>query len=209
MGSCSSSGKASWTGTDGVDPSEVRSTANLLIDTKLDEATRSEVVSTLKDFQSEFGINYNNTRIADMKQSSRSLAYYDHEGIAVNNKYANSVKMNRAYDQCVQSGYHPSRGRKTGMQAVMAHEIWHQLNDMIGSKMGVNLHEAANRIVKEATKLTKHKSGARLASKISGYAKSSPAEAIAEAVADVYCNGKKARSESRAISNIVRKYLSI
>lgn len=46
-----------------------------------------------------------------------------------------------------------------------------------------------------------------MASKISGYATHSNAEAVAEAIADVYCNGKKAKSESKAIVNVMNKYL--
>lgn len=54
MGSCSSSGKASWTGTDGVDPSEVRSTTNLLIDTKLDEGVQSNAEALLEQLPGHF-----------------------------------------------------------------------------------------------------------------------------------------------------------
>ena len=46
-----------------------------------------------------------------------------------------------------------------------------------------------------------------MASKISGYATHSNAEAIAEAIADCYCNGKKAKSESKAIKGVIDKYL--
>jgi hypothetical protein len=46
-----------------------------------------------------------------------------------------------------------------------------------------------------------------MASKISGYATESNAEAIAEAFADWKCNGKKARTESKAIVNVVDSYL--
>ena len=38
-----------------------------------------------------------------------------------------------------------------------------------------------------------------MAKNISGYAGHSNAECIAEAVSDVYCNGRKASAESRAI----------
>lgn len=59
----------------------------------------------------------------------------------------------------------------------------------------------------EAIKSTRHKDVVKMASKISGYAKHSPREAIAEAFADFYCNGSKAKNESQAIVNVMNKYL--
>ena len=195
--------------TGGLKPDDILSTSNLLIDTKLDDVTRKEVTKTLKDFQDEYGLNYNNTRIAKLKPKSNALAYYDGDGIAINAKYLNSKKMNDAYQRCVESGFHPKSGSKTGMEAVVAHELGHALTDMAGAKMGVKggIDASSKAIVNEARKATKHRGVVQMASKISGYAKQSNAEAIAEAVADVYCNGKKARSESRAIVNVMNKYL--
>lgn len=54
-------------GTGGVNPSDILGTNNLLIDTSLDEVTRGQVVKTLKDFQDEYGLDYRNTRIAQLK----------------------------------------------------------------------------------------------------------------------------------------------
>ena len=195
--------------TGGLKPDDILSTSNLLIDTKLDDVTRKEVTKTLKDFQDEYGLSYENTRIAKLKPKSNALAYYDGDGIAINAKYLNSKKMNDAYQRCVESGFHPKSGSKTGMEAVVAHELGHALTDMAGAKMGVKggIDASSKAIVNEARKQTKHRGVVQMASKISGYAKSSNAEAIAEAVADVYCNGKKARSESRAIVNVMNKYL--
>lgn len=42
--------------------------------------------------------------------------------------------------------------------------------------------------------------------KISEYATVSNAEAIAEAFTDVYCNGNKAKSESKAIMSVIDSY---
>ena len=198
-------------GTGGLSPDDILSTSNLLLDTKLDEKTRREVVKTLKDFQDEYGLDYRNTRIAQLKPKANALAYYDGAGIAINSTFLNSEKMNEAYQKCVESGFHPSSGSKTGMEAVVSHELGHALTDMVGSKMGItgiNLtNESATAIVNEARKQTKHRGVVQMASKISGYATHSNAEAIAEAIADCYCNGKKAKSESRAIKSVVDKYL--
>ena len=56
-------------------------------------------------------------------------------------------------------------------------------------------------------KKTSHRGVVQMAAKISRYATESNAEAIAEAVSDVYCNGNKARAESLAIVSVVDKYL--
>ena len=135
------------------------------------------------------------------------MAYYDGDNIAVNKSYFNKG-IATAYNECEKTGFHPSKGNKTAMQAVVSHEIGHQLTDVVGKKIGAsNLDSAADRIVKEARKNTSHRGVVQMASKISKYATHSNAEAIAEAVADVYCNGKKAKKESHAIMNVINKYL--
>ena len=193
--------------TGGVNPKDIKGTTNLLIDTDLDEITRGEVTRTLKDFQDKYGLEYNNTRIANMKPGTGVLAYYDGEGIAINNEYLNSDTMNAVYKKSVESGFHPSNGSKTGMEAVVSHELGHAVNGIIADRMGISLDASADRIVNEAMKNTKHKSVSTFQSKISGYAKQSYAETVAEAMADCYCNGKKARSESKAIQKVVDKYM--
>ena len=209
MGSCSSSGKGGGLGGggEGLNPGDILGTSNLLIDTDLDEATRGEVSRALKDFQDEYGLAYNNTRIAKLKPKANALAYYDGAGIAINSAYLDSKTMNEAYKRCVESGFHPSSGSKSGMEAVTSHELGHALNDMIGAKMGMDIDASATRIVNEAMKGTKHKTTDAFSSKISGYAQKSHAETVAEAISDCYCNGKKAKSESKAIKKVVDKYL--
>lgn len=198
-------------GTGGVNPSDILGTNNLLIDTSLDEVTRGQVVKTLKDFQDEYGLDYRNTRIARLKPKANALAYYDGAGIAINSSYLNSDKMNDAMKKCAESGFHPPMGNKSGMEAVVSHELGHALTDMVGVKMGnqswVDFDKTSTAIVNEARKQTKHRGVVQMASKISGYATHSNAEAIAEAISDCYCNGKKARAESKAIKSVVDKYL--
>ena len=198
-------------GGEGLNPNNILGTSNLLIDTALDEKTRGEVSKTLKDFRDEYGLEYSNTRIARLKSGSDALAYYDGAGIAINSSYLNSERMNKAMKQCAESGFHPPMGNKTGMEAVVAHELGHALTDMVGVKMGnrqfFDIDKTSTDIVNEARKQTKHRGVVQMASKISGYATHSNAEAIAEAIADCYCNGKKAKSESKAIKSVVDKYL--
>lgn len=117
--------------------------------------------------------------------------------------------MNKAYDQCVDAGFHPPRGNKTGIEAVAAHEMGHRLTDAIGEKTGLGswqIDRVSNDIVKSAAKKAGYKSTKEFTAKISGYAKQNHAEAVAEAFADVYCNGSKAKRESKAVVDAMNKY---
>lgn len=207
MAKGASGGRRGGTITGGVNPNSIKGTTNLLIDTNLDEVTRSEVVRTLKDFKDKYDLEYYNTRIAYMKKGTGVLAYYDGEGIAINSEYLNSAIMNEAYKRCVETGFHPSNGSKTGMEAVVSHELGHAVNDIIADRMGVSLDASADRIVNEAMRNSKNTSVNSFQSKISGYAKSNYAETVAEAMADYYCNGRKASKESKAIQKVVDKYM--
>ena len=171
-----------------------------------------DVLQAFKDVSDEYGYIVEDIEIAELTgKGADVLAYYDGANVAFNQSYLKGDTMNRAYDACVESGFHPGRGNKTALQAVAAHELGHGLTDAVAVKMGLNgarkIDTAATNIVNEARKSTKHRGVVQMASKISKYATYSNAEAVAEAIADVYCNGKKARSESRAIVAVVNKYL--
>lgn len=75
-----------------------------------------------------------------------------------------------------------------------------------GQNLG-GLDAAANRIVSEARPQTSYRGVRQMARSISGYAGKSAAEAIAEAVSDVYCNGNRANRASQAIVNVLNGYL--
>ncbi len=136
------------------------------------------------------------------------LGYYGDGRVALNTNYTNVDKMNTIYDSAVKSGYHPSRGSKSGTEAVMYHEMGHALTDHVKAKVGAsNLDVASKKIVNDAYKASNGKGGTvAWAGKISGYAKESFAECVAEAVSDWYCNGNKAKSESKAIMKELKKY---
>lgn len=124
--------------------------------------------------------------------------------LALNQQYTNIEKMNQVYDEAVRTGYHPGRGGKNGTQAVAYHEMGHALTMHVGAKLGIyNIDDAAKRIVDSAYRSTTpgraRTADKAWAGKISGYAKDSYAECVAEAVADYYCNGAKAAVNSRAI----------
>ncbi len=136
------------------------------------------------------------------------LGYYGDGRVALNTNYTDINKMNLAYDSAVKSGYHPTRGNKSGTEAVMYHEMGHALTDALAEKMGVSgLNAASKKIVNDAYTNSKGKGGTLAwAGKVSGYAKESFAECVAEAVSDWYCNGNKASSQSKAIMKELKKY---
>ena len=140
------------------------------------------------------------------------IAYYDGANIAFNDRFFDGGKLDSAYDDCVRSGFHPSRGSKSGTEAVAAHEYGHALTAVAAERMGLNprmgLDSAAARIVKESKTASGHTRVGDIAAAISGYARTSYAETIAEAFADVYCNGSRAKRESRAVVGAMNQYLT-
>ena len=148
---------------------------------------------------------------------TNTLGFYDGSTgvVSLNDNFTDIDKMNRVYDASIKSGYHPSRGNKSGTQAVMYHELGHALTDQIAKKLGISggvtytaLDKAARLIVKAAYKATKGSGGTTAWAKgISGYATDSNAETIAEAVSDYFCNGNKAHTRSIAIVNEMKRLL--
>lgn len=195
----------------GVSPNDILSTRDLISDRGHNQQLVDELLTPFKDANNEYGYMVNQVQLATLKSGTNAIAYYDGANIALNEKYYNKKGLEKAYAECVKSGFHPSSGKKTAAEAVMAHEIGHALTDAVGNKMGISglgkTDKAATRIVSEARKQTKHRGVVQMASKISGYATYSNAEAIAEAFSDVYCNGGRAKSESKAIVNVINGYL--
>ena len=97
-----------------------------------------------------------------------------------------------------------------GIEAVVAHEMGHALTDEIAKRKGYGnwqLDRASTDIVKQASKNAGYGNSTRkFISKISGYGATSHAEALAEAFADVYCNGSKAGKESKAVVDLMNSY---
>ena len=190
----------------------IANTKSLVSERETQQALVDETLAVFNDVYEEYGAQVTDIQLAELGKGSNALAYYDSEGnIAINEKYFNSKNMNAAYDKCVASGFHPSNGNKTALQAVTAHELGHKLTQDVGAKLGKggwgDFDAIADRIVSEASGAKTKKGMASFRSKISGYAKKNSAEAIAEAFSDVYCNGKKAKSQSKSIVKVLDKYL--
>lgn len=205
------SGAGRQGGGGGLRPSDILSTSDLISEREHNQQFVDELLTPFWDANNQYDYAVEQIQLATLKSGTNAIAYYDGANIALNKAYYNKAGLETAYDACVKSGFHPSKGKKTAAEAVMAHEIGHALTDAVGTKMGISglgkTDSAATRIVTEARKQTKHRGVVQLASKISGYATHSNAEAVAEAYSDVYCNGSRAKSESKAIMNVINSYL--
>ena len=207
----SSSGGEGWTGGGGGGAIDILDTTSLISAREGQKLEVDETLQTFKDMNDEYGYQVDDLQLATLGAADAgTMAYYDGSNIAFNQAYFNKQLMEGAYANDVKSGFHPSNGNKTALQAVASHEIGHALTDKAIAKMGSKYgkQDGAEAILKEAQKQVGHKGKlANMASKISGYAKESARECIAEACADVYCNGSKAHKESQAIVNVLNKYL--
>lgn len=192
----------------GLSPSDILST-NSFVSERHNYDISNDVLDVFKNVNEEYGYVIGDILVAKIKgKSNKTMAYYDGTNIGFNEAYARTKVLNKAYADCVKSGFHPSNGNKSPAEAVASHELGHALTDAVGKKMGVlDIDRASDRIVKEAKKQTGHRGIVQMAKKISTYATHSNAEAIAEAFSDVYCNGKKAHKESQAIVNVINSYL--
>lgn len=188
----------------------VLSTDSLISQREGNRAEVDQTLGVLRDIHDRYGIDVEDAQLARLSAADAGvMAYYDANGnLAVNMAYFNSDIMNATYDKSVADGYHPGKGNKTGMEAVVAHEMGHRLTDAAAGGWS-GLDSTADKIVAEAAKKLGYKNTASLTSKVSGYAKQNSAEAVAEAFADVYCNGNKASKASRAIVAELNKYFGI
>lgn len=205
MGSRGARSNAGWSGGGNENPG-IQSTTSLVSERERKQKEVDDTLAVLRDIYEEYGVNVADVQLATMT-NNLVMAYYDSgDNLAVNNTYFDDKKMAKAYATAVKEGYHPNNGNKTAMQAVVAHELGHTLTARAAGGFE-NINRFSDKIVTEAARTQRYKNPASFASKISGYARSSPAEAIAEAYSDVYCNGNKANSSSRAIVDTLNKYL--
>lgn len=191
----------------GLNPSDILGTRDMIVERGNQEKEVDEVLTVSRDMLDQYPeASLQQLLLAQLKPNSQALAYYDGSNVAINEAYFNPA-MESAYQECVKLGFHPGSGSFTGLQAVAAHEFGHAINDAAARKLGLSLDQAADRIVAEARQGTKHRGVVQMAAAISTYATASNAEAVAEAVCDVYCNGSKAKAESQAIVKTLKKYL--
>jgi hypothetical protein len=191
----------------GLNPGDILSTTSLISERERYQQEVDDTLTVLRDMYNQYGVTID-TEVADLKPGTGAMGFYDGTNIAINREYFDTDYMNKAYTEGVKSGWHPSNGNKSAMEAVVSHEFGHALTNEVGKVMGVSgIDNIATKIVNEAKKDSGNKGVVQMASKISRYATTSNAEAIAEAFSDVYCNGTKAKNESKAIINVINKYL--
>lgn len=202
------SSSGGFSGGGGMSAGDIVSTTSFVSERGNYPETVDEALSVFKDVRDKYGFIINDIEMAQVKDGVSAIAYYDGSNIGWVEAYMDKGALEGVYAKSVKQGFHPSAGNKTAAQAVASHELGHALSMEVGKKIGAYDTDTASRhILKEAKKQTGHKTMAGMASKISGYAKTKPAETVAEAFADVYCNGKKARKESQAIVNVIDSYL--
>lgn len=216
MGGRGASGGGIAGGRGGGSGARVLGTRSLVSEREVSRDAVDLVLTTLRSVNKRYGgATVEEAQIAKFdKRGAGIMAYYDNKGnIAVNERYFDVAKMDATYDDCVKAGFHPGRGNKSGLEATTAHEAGHMLTEIIGRKAGYGdwaIDKVANEVVKEAAKQLGYGDRTQaLMNKVSRYGASNPAEALAEAFADYYCNGMKAGRESRVIYSIMRRRLSI
>ena len=206
MGGRGASENGRYSGGGTLNPEDITSMEDLVSMREGIPREVDEMLSVGKDVHDKYGEDIGNLGAATIKEGKGGvLGFFGGDEIGINKKYLDSKKMDKAMDESIKDGFHPSRGKKTGLQAVAAHEYGHKLTEAAGRRHGKSLDAMADDIVKEARQATGHRGVVKMASKISRYATASNAEAVAEAFADVYCNGGRAKRESIAIVNALDK----
>ena len=164
----------------------------------------NEIMNTRDSFESEYGDAVKNMTLKAATFDDPSvLGAYGGNTLYMNQKYIQNANLTEAMQNAVKSGFHPSIGNKTGAEAVAAHEIGHRLGEVAAQKAGISEKD----IVARAAKATRLKTE-NVAGHISGYARKNYSETIAEAYADVYCNGNKASRASRAVVKEVKAIMN-
>lgn len=171
-----------------------------------------QALSVLRDIEEEYDVSVEDMLVSTItgRGGGMTLGYYDWDGnVAINEQmFTNARELDRVYDNSVKTGFHPGRGNKTGLQAVIAHELGHRLNYVAGGGTWDKLDSSARTIIQRATRATGNgNKTAQFRARISGYAKENDSEAVAESFADVYLNGANAKAESKAVYNELRRML--
>ena len=209
----SGSGANLGNGGGGVNPNNIKEERDLVSQRERQREEVDDVLSVARDVMNDYGVDVGQFFISTLggADAFTAMAYSDGDNIGFNKNFFDANRMLKAYDECVKSGFHPNLGNKTAIQAVASHEYGHVLTQRAAEKLGISgvnvMDQAAKTIVDRARATTSHKGSVSMAKKISGYAGHSNAECIAEAVADVYCNGRNASAESRAVVRVLNDIL--
>lgn len=155
----------------------------------------NEIMNTRDAFEREYGavVKGMNLSVATFSDPS-TLGAYGGNTLFMNEKYVKNANLTQAMQAGAKSGFHPGIGNKTGAEAVASHEIGHRLGEIAAQKAGISQQDIVARAAAKVNIKTENMAG-----HISKYARSNYGETIAEASADVFCNGAKASKVSKAI----------
>ena len=162
----------------------------------------NEIQNARDEMEREYGNIVSQVNLSVAKLAKHTLGAYGDETVYLSSEYAKKPGLTDVMKEAANKGFHPKIGNKTGAEAVTSHELGHYLADRAMAKAKINEKE----IVKRASKKVGVKVN-NMAEKISEYARYNYAETIAEASADVFCNGRKASKESIAIMNEIKSIL--
>lgn len=155
----------------------------------------NEIMNTRDAFEREYGPAVKGIKLSvGTFSKSNVLGAYGQDTLIMNEKYVKNANLTAAMKAGAKDGFHPGIGKKTGAEAVAAHEIGHRLGEIASKKAGISERDIVERAAKKIGIKTPNMAG-----HISKYARSNYSETIAEASADVFCNGSKASKASKAI----------
>ena len=162
----------------------------------------NEIQNARDGMEREYGNIVSRANLATADLGGGALGACDGYTVYMSKKYASNNNLTQSMKDMEKSGFHPKLGGKTGAEAVTAHELGHYLSRQATQKAKVSEREIVERAAKKVGIKTNY-----MASKISGYARYNYSETIAEASADVYCNGRRASKASRAIMAEIKSIL--
>ena len=183
------------------------------------EAAADLVISATRDMNDEYGVMDNVETVTVAKMSNPFvMAFYapSENKVVMNRAFMNVERTENTYKECVNSKFHPPLGKKSAIEAITAHELGHAIADKInesrkakGINVDVNSQVVIDAFYKLNTKpmydIEAKVKLSRARQNISGYAAKNYHETVAEAVADVYCNGGRAKKFSKAIVDELKK----
>lgn len=163
----------------------------------------NEIMNTRDAFEAEYGAAVKGMNLSAATFSDPSvLGAYGGNTLFMNQRYIQNANLTQAMKRAEKSGYHPGIGNKTGAEAVASHEIGHRLGEIAAGRAGISEKDIVGRAASKLGIKTENVAG-----HISKYARSNYGETIAEASADVFCNGSKASKASIAIVNELKGIL--
>jgi hypothetical protein len=162
----------------------------------------NEIQNARDAMEMEYGNVISKTKLSIADLGGGALGASDGRTVYMSDEYVKNNNMTKAMKDAEKSGFHPKIGDKTGAEAVTAHELGHFLSKQATDKSGLTERQIVERAGKKVGIKVNH-----MASHISGYARYNYSETIAEASADVYCNGRRASKASRAIMSEIKSIL--